>query len=525
MKKSILVTLLTLALTLGVFGGATAEALYPQAEGENFTIFVKQQTIQPDYSEITMFKAYEEMTGIHIDWLNIPQDIVNEKISITMAGGDLPDAFLKCSISASDQLTYGESGDFLDLTPYLPEYAPNFWAYAQANPDVMASIMMPDGAIYSLPAIADAPSTRISRKWFYNQTWLDNLGLEQPTNIDEFYAMLKAFKDEDANGNGDPTDEVPLLTSFDDIYNTLGGFYGLFNRGAAHQSYWDADPETGALRYTRTSDAWREFMVFINKLYTEGLIDQEAVTYKVGNLVALAAQDRLGMYVMTNLARLSEDVARHFVPIETIVEGPYGDKLWPATRSHLHSVGAFIITTECENPELLLQWVDYFYSEPGVIFYHYGVEGETCYRNEDGSYSYSDEILAVMNEGKSYDEAVASTTCYNGGNNPTIMSWPGFSGMELTEKPMAASAVLVDYLPEIIWPIFNYSDDENEIISTIGSDINSYVKGMSAKFVTGEATLDDATWNEYLSTVEKMGFAEYYDVMQGVVTRMEVNAQ
>lgn len=520
MFKKLTSAALAALVALSCGAAASAEG-YPTAEGESFRIFVKQQSIQPNYEDIYTFKKYEEMTGIHIDWINTPQDVTNEKVSLTLASGDLPDAFMKCNISASNLLTYGDAGDFLDLSPYLEEYAPNFWAYATANPDVMAAITTPDGAIYSLPAIADAPSTRINVKWFYNQEWLDNLGLSQPTTIDELYDVLVAFKTQDANGNGDPNDEVPIFTEMNNIYSTFAGLFGCLNRGGYHQNSWDADPVTGEVRYVRTSDAWREMLTFLNKLYAEGLISQECITYTVSDCVALASQDRLGIYCMTNLARLSDDVAAKYSPMNSIIEGPHGDKLWVATRSHLHSVGSFVITTACKNPELLLQWIDYFYSDEGVRFYHYGTVGETCVQNDDGSFSFSADVLAPMAEGKSYDQAAAAVSSYGGGNNPTIMSWPGFCGAELTEKPMAASDVLKDYLPEIVWPILNYTSDENEIVTTIGSDIDTYVKGMCAKFITGEESLDDANWAKYVSTVESMGLDQYQQAVAASVARAE----
>lgn len=519
MKKA-LSLILAMMMLLSAMGVASAEAAYPTATGETFTIFVKQQSIQPDYEEMYVFSKYEELTGINIEWINTPQDVCDEKVSLTLAGGTLPDAFMKCNISNSNLQTYGEAGDFLDLRPYLEQYTPNFWKYAQENPDVLASITSPNGAIYSLPAIADAPSTRINLKWFYNQTWLDNLGLAQPATTDELYDVLKAFKEQDANGNGDATDEVPLLTSLDNLYQTLGGFFGLFNRGAAHQQSWDVDPQTGKLRYVRTSDQWRALLTYMNKLYSEGLIAQESVTYQLSDLIALCAQDRMGMYVMTNLARLTDDVAANFEPIATMVAGPEGDKLWSASRSHLHSAGAFVITTACKNPELLLQWVDYFYSDEGVRFYHYGMEGETCQKNEDGSYSFTESVLAPMAEGKGYDETIAKVCANSGGNNPTRMSWPGFCGMELTPKPMAASELLKDYLPGEIWGILNYTTEENEIVTTVGSDIDAYAKGMASKFVVGEVPLTDEAWNDYVATVEKMGLADYMAATEGAVTRM-----
>lgn len=48
---------------------------------------------------------------------------------------------------------------------------------------------------------------------YLNKTWLDNLGLTYPETVEELYTVLKAFKEQDANGNGDPNDEIPI--SFD----------------------------------------------------------------------------------------------------------------------------------------------------------------------------------------------------------------------------------------------------------------------------------------------------------------------
>ena len=518
--KKLLCAVLALAMCLGLVGTALAEP-WPVAPGESFTIYVKQQSIQPDYEDMWVFHKYEEMTGIDIQWTNVPQDVANERMSTTLAGGDLPDAFMKFNIAPATLLSYGSSGDFIDLAPYIEKNMPNLTAYMNENPDVRASITAPDGCIYSLPAIADAPSTRINLKWFYNQQWLDNLGLAQPTTTEELYEVLKAFKEQDANGNGDPTDEVPLLTSFDNLYQTLGGLFGLFNRGAAHQQSWDMDPETGVLRYVRTSDQWRALLTYMNRLYAENLLAQESATYQLNDLIALCAQDRTGMYVMTNLSRLSGDVAERFLPINTMLAGPNGDKVWSATRSHLHSVGSIVVTADCKNPELLLQWADYFYSPEGVNFFFYGVEGETYVKNEDGSNSFMDWVMAPMAEGKSYDECQALINCCSGGNCPSMMSWPGFSGMELTPKPIEASELLKDYLPEIVWPILNYTEEENEIVTTTGSDIDSYAKSMASKFVTGAEPLTDENWAAYVQTIEKMGLAEYYDAMNGAATRAE----
>ena len=48
------------------------------------------------------------------------------------------------------------------------------------------------------------------------RTRLDHLGLDMPTTTDEFVEVLRAFKDNDANGNGNPNDEIPLAFKFTD---------------------------------------------------------------------------------------------------------------------------------------------------------------------------------------------------------------------------------------------------------------------------------------------------------------------
>lgn len=66
-----------------------------------------------------------------------------------------------------------------------------------------------DGHIYGLPRLRVDMTDRLTRS-FVNKVWLENLGLEVPTTIDEYYEFSQHFKNQDANGNGDTNDEIPL---------------------------------------------------------------------------------------------------------------------------------------------------------------------------------------------------------------------------------------------------------------------------------------------------------------------------
>ena len=148
--KKILVLLLALLLPI-----TSALAEFPlTTTGETLHIMVNNLALQPDMSQVKMWQAYAEMTGVNIEWENIPAGTATEKLNMAFASGELPDVFLKFNISASDQIKFGSQEGYLvnlNENGLLETYAPNFYAYMKAHPSIEAALTMPDGAIYSLP--------------------------------------------------------------------------------------------------------------------------------------------------------------------------------------------------------------------------------------------------------------------------------------------------------------------------------------------------------------------------------------
>jgi len=69
---------------------------------------------------------------------------------------------------------------------------------------------------------------------------------------------------------------------------------------------------------------------------------------------------------------------------------------------------------------------------------------------------------------------------------------------------------------EII-PGLNYTVEENDRVSAVLTDIQTYVNEMTASFITGKESFDK--WNDYKKTIEKMGLQEYLEVAQGAYDR------
>ena len=149
----------------------------------------------------------EEKAGIQIEWdIHLSADW-GERKSVLMAGGDLPDAFLG-SITFNDAEIAQNQDVFIPLEDLIAENMPNLTRIMSEDPKIKAMITSPDGHIYSLPKKLPMRPL-IANQLFINQTWLDNLGLEMPDTYEDFIDVLTAFKEEDANGNGDATDEIP----------------------------------------------------------------------------------------------------------------------------------------------------------------------------------------------------------------------------------------------------------------------------------------------------------------------------
>lgn len=126
-----------------------------------------------------------------------------------LASGDLPEIIIGCNIRLDQLQILANQGLLLPLDDYIEKYGVDSDQVYTAYPQIKDLITMLDGKIYGLPHVNDCYHCSMAQKMWVYQPWLDKLGLEVPTTTEEFYQMLKAFKEQDPNGNGE-ADEIPL---------------------------------------------------------------------------------------------------------------------------------------------------------------------------------------------------------------------------------------------------------------------------------------------------------------------------
>ncbi|MFD0868644.1 extracellular solute-binding protein [Paenibacillus residui] len=466
----------------------------------------KSATTANNWNETMLWQEYAKMTNINVDFQLVPFDNLTERRNLVLAGGDYPDAFHTARITTQDLAKYGSQGIFIPLNDLIDKYAPNLKKLMDENPDLRKGMTLPDGNIYGMPTIYDPDFTSVlmGSKLWYNKEWLDALGVKEPETVDEFYEFLVAIKKTDLNGNGKP-DEIPFGSySISDVITKLSGYWGLMNRGVANSNI-DMDPETDKLRYVPADERYKDLLQFLNKLYTEGLLEPEIFTLKANEFFAKGAENTYGVVLTTSPETLMNQ--KSFVGLPAL-QGPFGDRLVPS-RSSLTGAGAFVITDKNKYPEATVRWMDYFYSEEGNKMFFMGFKDKSYIETADGQIEYTDEIKNNP-QGLTLEQALVKYVTWPGGSYPGIVRQKYFKGAESLPASIEATDKLKPYLTKEVWPVFTFTEEESERYQSLHPDINAYMEEMRAKFITGAAPFSE--WDTYVDTLKKMGLDEYLEI-------------
>lgn len=505
-----LTMLLSLALTACSGGNEsvqTPSGTDPQ-DGKLTLNMVKRgfTDVHPPAEELWMWKKYEEMSGIRVNFEEIPAASMTERKNVIMGSNDLPDAFYRMSFNADEMIKYGEQGLFVPLEDLIDQHAPNVKKLFSAHPDIKKALTMPDGHIYSLPYV-DFSKAFASLRLYINKEWLDASGLAVPKTTEELRNALKAFRQQ----NGQMGWVMPSGT-FTMLEQQLLGSFGMGNGGlkaAGQQIYKDKD---GELKTIFNDPKYKEVWMYLHELWKDGSLPQQNFSgYEYSAWVADASKNAVGAFSWADSNYIGEDNKPRFVGIN-FLEGPNGDKVvnWmdPPTRG----TSAFIITKNNQHPAETIKWVDYFYGEEGSLFGTFGIEGET-YKMIDGKPDYIDDIKHY--KGGIQLGAFQYVDNVYGAYYPYVEpkdEWrTAAKGKTVSEDIQADAAELETYAPEELWPDFVPTPEESKEISAIMTDIQKYIDEMRVKFITGKASFD-ADWDTYLKTLDKMGAQKYLDM-------------
>lgn len=442
--------------------------------------------------------------GIQIEWDTILNSDWGDRKAVLLAGGELPDAFLgNICINESDVLN--NPGLFLALDDYIDKYMPNFKKIIESDPTMKALSVSADGHIYGLPSKKPCRPT-IANQVFINQTWLDNLNLDMPTTYEEFVEVLRAFKEQDANGNGDPTDEIPYGEGYAD---SVMFFCLPFGTTLGADGTNQLTVRDGAPVFIPTSEGYRDGIAWMHECFAEGLVDKEIFTQddSMRDAKLMAETPIVGVAPGWTADSTFGGNADQYVALPALV-GPDGNQYISSDPEHWnYSRYEFVVSASCENPGALLSWIDKFYTEDASIQNFYGSFGVGVEKNDDGTYTVlppqdgnSADTYAWINSLRDFGPKYVA----DGFNDKvTYAAENGDASKLALDKEMSK------YAGEA-YPNVSYTAEQLQTMSTLTSDILAYVSTMQATWVSEGGVEND--WDTYISTLNQMGFEDFMKI-------------
>lgn len=516
------------------------EESYFNAEGypicdEPITITVSGQNYNTDsWNDTDMVAEIEKQFGIIMDCSEFESEAWSTQFTLMLSSDDLPDLILSSGQEKSVVDEYGQEGYFLALNEYL-DYMPNFKAFLEEHPDYEAYLTSSDGNIYGLTQYNENEITKLQRT-FINGAWLENVNMEVPTNVDELYDVLKAFKEQDANGNGDPDDEIPLSGGLTTLTPFLHAF-GIFSNDLLYSPYVDED---GNVILGQATDNYKAMLQYLHKLYEEGLYDVDALVQSNDEFNAKGAEERLGMYTTGGAPYVVAGRDDTYDKLWKYVGGltsDYNDVRAAVYNSGVGTTVKVAVSADTEYPEAVCRLIDYFYSDEGSIVGSRGFVGVSSEMSpsavdesqmvvsalnlDEANYSSAEEYRyrkGIINEGfnvrrfyyGSIYQVMAAMTdeqVNEAISEGVIYDWS--ASMEAGRRELTA----VDVFPTLV-----YTADESDRLNTLKTDITMYVEQACGQFITGELDIEE-NWNTYISTLESNGLDEIVAIEQAAYDR------
>ena len=481
---------------------------------------------ESDPNKRTIFKRLQEKTNVEIKWTAIQSDQWADKISLNMANPDsLTDFIFSAGFGDSDLLKYADQGIIIPLEEYIDAYMPNLSAVFEKYPEYRTMSTDSEGHIWALPWIEQLGSEKtaiqtVGNMSFINKKWLDFLGLEVPTTVDEFEKVLIAFRDHASelqkkfNIDGSIIPMSCIVNDGDQdpsiIINGFGEGYGDADKGRHIAVTDDLKVICSA-----TQKGYKEGIEWLHSLYEEGLIDPEAFTQEWSTYVSKGKSGRYGVCFSWDVANI--DNLQDWVPLPALTADTRNITPQNGSFTSGFDRGRCVVTAVAENPALVCAWLDQMYDPFQSPQNNWGTYGE----NDDfdifelGENENGEEMLKHAPLGDASPVEVREAESVGG----PLAILDEYYGVYVTcpdDAQYRLDWIKDYYTPDMntkyVYPNVFMSQEDTEELSNLQADIQKTINAKKSDWIMNGFT--DADWDKYLKDLDAYGLQDYLDIFQ-----------
>ncbi len=491
-------------------------------------IAIQNQSLVTDFKDNELTKWIEEQTGITLNFTVLPEKDTATKVNLMFAAGkDLPDVLILGSLPNTTLNEYIADELVIPLDAYIEEYGENYVRMMEENPAIKKACVAMDGHVYGMPKYNVTEHNMLKHgKMYLYQPWLDKLNLEVPKTVDDLYNVLKAFKEQDPNGNG-KADEVPFAGATSgagtDVIQALMAPFIPYNTVTSGLLEKD-----GKIIASYTQPEFKQGMEFIHKLVSEKLVDPVSFTQDQAQLKQLANRDEmiLGGFahaytaVNANSPRVFEYTCLPLLSGGTDQGGFLRDPLYPAGPS-------FIVTADCEHPEAAYRLGDFLLSKEACMRNRFGVKDRDWKFVDDDATDIEGingdpaQFRIINNVWGETGNTLWRSECllyydynqvYGAGRPKDVLNPDKYHHQN--SKNCFKPYVVGDIVP---YKCLFYTSEEMNNYSLLATSIEDHLKVNLAAFATGNRDMSE--WDTFQKELENLGLEDYLNYINTAYSR------
>jgi putative aldouronate transport system substrate-binding protein len=455
--------------------------------------------------DFPVFKKAAEATGVSLNNVAPADGDDKQAWNLLLASGELPDIIAH---AINDLNGIGVQKALVPLNDLIEQHAPNIKKFLDSNPQVRSGVTASDGNIYVIPFVSDGLA---QEGWFIRQDWLDKLSLQVPTTVDEYYSVLKAFREQDPNGNN-KKDEVPFFHR-----NTGYGFASLYPLWDAFHTFFIKD---GKIVFGPNEPEYKTALTELAKWYKEGLIDREIFTR--GNT---ARDDLFGTNTggsvhdwFASTANFNNTMTANTPDFNLQPMAPptsiSGEVFEVTKRNPLTNNRGWSISANAKDQVAIMKYFDYWWTEEGRRLLNFGIEGET-YTMVDGKPQFTESVLKEPSVPDNLGKTV--------GAQINIGGWQDFAYEEQWTNEIALKGVKMytdnNYIStDYTLPPLSFTMDEDKRIKELVPSIETYVKETTQKWYMGGESVE-SSFDKYIEQLKKLQLDQVLEIYNAAYQR------